>query len=243
MCTVSFVPAKDGFFITSNRDEKSWRKQALPPAVYFHENAHVIYPKDAEAGGTWIAMKQNGDAAVLLNGAFEKHEAAPPYRKSRGVIFLEIVSDAQPVQKFKSLSLEGIEPFTLILFCNGNLQENRWNGTQKFSRKLDNNSPHIWSSATLYDSAVVRKREQWFAEWLNKNPHPSQENILEFHQFGGDGDAGNDLHMNRDGIMLTVSVTGISLQQDKSMMRYLDMKDTTVHEEQLLLQKQLITEE
>ncbi len=243
MCTVTFVPAKDGFFITSNRDEKLWRKQALPPAVYFHENAHVIYPKDAEAGGTWIAMKQNGDAAVLLNGAFEKHEAAPPYRKSRGVIFLEVVSDAQPFKKFKSLSLEGIEPFTLILFSNGNLQENRWNGTQKFSCNLDNNSPHIWSSATLYDAAVVQKREQWFAAWLSKNPHPTQENILAFHQFGGDGDAGNDLHMNRDGIMLTVSVTGISLQAEKSSMRYLDMKDKTVHEQQMPLQKQLITEE
>ena len=241
MCTVTFVPSKDSFLITSNRDEKSWRKQALPPTVYIHNNKIIIYPKDADAGGTWVAVKDNGDAAVLLNGAFEKHISAPPYKKSRGIIFLEIVTDAMPVTRFASISLSCIEPFTLVLFCNDNLYELRWNGTQKFSRQLNKSEAHIWSSATLYDAEVVQKREQWFTEWRIKNLQPTAKDTLLFHRFAGDGDAGNDLHMNRDGIMLTVSVTGISLQNNKAVMQYLDLKDNTVHEEQLTFNRQLYT--
>ena len=62
-------------------------------------------------------------------------------------------------------------------------------------------------------------------EWLNKNPHPTQEAILQFHQFTGDGDIKNDLMMNRDGQMLTVSVTGIELSEYYGKMQYIDLKN------------------
>ncbi|MGL1516781.1 NRDE family protein, partial [Vibrio parahaemolyticus] len=48
------------------------------------------FPKDPDGGGTWIALKENGDVAILLNGAFENHIPAYPYRRSRGLIFLDI---------------------------------------------------------------------------------------------------------------------------------------------------------
>jgi len=84
MCTVSFIPVGGKLFISSNRDEKRSRKIALPPAQYEYNELKFVFPKDADAGGTWIAVKENGDAAVLLNGAFINHIAEPPYRKSRG---------------------------------------------------------------------------------------------------------------------------------------------------------------
>jgi len=239
MCTVTFVPSGNSVLLTSNRDEKSWRKQALPPKAYQHNDTTLIYPKDAEAGGTWIAVKDNGNAAVLLNGAFEKHISEPPYKKSRGMVFLEIVTEADPTGYFNSICLQGIEPFTLILFCSNNLYEVRWNGTQKFSRHLNKNKAYIWSSATLYDAEIVQKREKWFAEWQSGNPAPTAKDVLLFHQFAGDGDAGNDLHMNRDGIMLTVSVTGISLQKNKALVQYLDLKNNMVYEEQINFSRQL----
>jgi hypothetical protein len=31
----------------------------------------ITYPKDADAGGTWIAKHENGNAVVLLNGGFK----------------------------------------------------------------------------------------------------------------------------------------------------------------------------
>ena len=224
MCTVTFIAVRGRYYLTSNRDEKNVRKAALPPQEYVHNDITLIYPKDADANGSWIAMKDNGDAAVLLNGAFKKYEAAPPYRKSRGIVFLDIFSAGSPVTKFTATNLENIEPFTLVLLLEDALYECRWDGNKKYRRQLQNNIPHIWSSATLYDEEVARKREKWFTKWLDKTPLPNQNDIINFHRFGGDGDISNDLKMNRDGIYCTVSITGIELSNGKSNMQYLDLK-------------------
>ena len=233
MCTVTFIPAKDRCYITSNRDEKAGRKQALPPVSYHHGDVSLIYPKDADAGGTWIAMRSNGNAAVLLNGAFVKHIPNPPYNKSRGVIFLEILAGITPVRKFLQIDLLNIEPFTLIIFDDTSLYECRWDGSKKYYKQLNKSSHHIWSSATLYNEAIVNKREQWFAKWLNKNPNPAMQDILHFHQFAGEGDKQNDLRMNRNNNMLTVSVTGIELNDEKATMHYIDLKDNIEYRQQI----------
>jgi hypothetical protein len=70
-------------------------------------------------------------------------------------------------------------------------------------------------------------------QWLNKTPHPSQEDILQFHQFTGDGDINNDLMMNRDGKMLTVSVTGIELDKCSGKMQYKDLMNNRICLQQL----------
>lgn len=227
MCTVSFIPVKDKIFLTSNRDEKQLRKPALLPAFYYGNGSGLLYPKDATAGGSWISLQQNGHAAVLLNGAFTKHVSQPPYRLSRGIVFLDIIGAARPSYAFTRINLHNIEPFTLIIFENNCLYECRWDGQQKYCRQLQNYRPHIWSSATLYTPEVVAKREEWFIKWLDKNPTPTQEDILQFHQFTGDGDVNNDLVMNRDGKMLTVSVTGIELSKNRGNMHYIDLQTNT----------------
>lgn len=235
MCTVTFIPARGNFFITSNRDEKNNRKKAIGPALYKHNGCNLIFPKDAAAGGTWVAMKENGDAAVLLNGAFICHTPQPPYRRSRGLIFLEVFATERPSRTFSKTDLSGIEPFTIILFEKSCLYEFRWDGNERYCRQLPTNRPHIWSSATLYDGLVARKREHWFAVFLNSNPQPTQQDILNFHRFSGDGDSHTDLLMERDGIYSTVSITGILLNEDRGVMKYLDIKDNSNHEIKIAL--------
>lgn len=225
MCTVSFIPVKDKFFLTSNRDEKAGRSQAIAPDVYWQKGHGLLYPKDADAGGSWICLHENGNAAVLLNGAFTKHIAKPPYRHSRGIVFLDIMAEEKPAIKFTNINLAGIEPFTVIILENKSLYEFRWDGNEKHCVQLKNYRPHIWSSATLYNAEVAAKREQWFTKWLNKNPNPTQADILQFHQFTGDGDIQNDLKMNREDKMLTVSVTGIELTPNAGKMKYIDLKN------------------
>src|SRR5690242_14234646 len=107
MCTVSFIPVKDTFIITSNRDEKLTRKKAITPVAYKEGEFYLIYPKDGDAGGTWIVMKENGDCAVLLNGAFLPHRATPAYRRSRGLILLDIISEKNPSQFLQKINLDG----------------------------------------------------------------------------------------------------------------------------------------
>ncbi|MGK4569406.1 NRDE family protein [Flavobacterium sp. 3HN19-14] len=137
MCTVSFVKANDKIIITSNRDEQVLREAAIEPQNYTVNDKKLIYPKDPKAGGTWYAIDGPGNVMVLLNGAAEKHEVKPPYRKSRGLIVLDIISGKSPFESWKQIDLDNIEPFTLILFEKRTfLYRLRWDGLQKENRTI-----------------------------------------------------------------------------------------------------------
>lgn len=234
MCTVSLIPGRESFFLTSNRDEKKIRRQAIPPAIYQCKGARLLYPRDADAGGTWIAINQNGNAAVLLNGAFVKHKPRPPYNRSRGLVLLDIIAAKEPFRFFGLMELENIEPFTVIILEQGCFYECRWDGMEKHLKQLQYNQPYIWSSVTLYAPDTIQKRESWFEEWLRKNAEPSQDPIMGFHRFTGDGDKENDLCMNRSGQMLTVSITSIEIKSGKGIMHYHDLGSGSLYREELL---------
>jgi uncharacterized protein with NRDE domain len=230
MCTVTFIPSHKKIFLTSNRDEKHWRAAAGFPESYPAKTGHIIFPKDGDAGGTWFAIHENGNAVVFLNGGFIKHTPQPPYRRSRGLILLDIVDHESPFQAFQEIDLENIEPFTAVVWEYAKLYECRWTGNEKHQSLLAADIPHIWSSATLYDTEVVIKRRNWFQQWLEEHPHPSQEEILNFHQFTGDGDEHNDLVMNRDGKVFTVSVTSALIGEGKIVLEYVDVRQELTRE-------------
>src|ERR1700674_1797833 len=183
MCTVTFIPFKDKIYLTSNRDEKFWRSPALQPASYAFKTGRIIFPRDIDGGGTWFAIHENGNAVTFLNGGFIRHEPQPPYRRSRGLILLDILDCRSPLKQFMDINLDNIEPFTGIIREEGNLLECRWDGKIKYHKILNSGVPQIWSSATLYDKQVVEKRQQWFKEWIFKNNDPGLPDILHFHEF------------------------------------------------------------
>jgi hypothetical protein len=238
MCTVTFIPSEHTVFLTSNRDEKHRRSPASAPAVYKAASGNILFPKDGDAGGTWIAVHENGNAIVFLNGSFVAHTPKPPYRKSRGLILTDLIDHPEPYNAFLDIDLHNIEPFTAIIWDDNRLFECRWDGSDKHISELDKSRPHIWSSVTLYDPGVISKRNRWFDEWISGTKRPSQEEILRFHQFTGDGDAHNDLKMNR-GQVFTVSVTSLSLSRDHALMRYLDLKNDVSFQQQLVFEKSL----
>lgn len=223
MCTVTFIKTKDKVYITSNRDELVLRPAALPPEIYRYETGRIIFPKDGLAGGTWMAMHENGNAMVLLNGALERHMHSPPYRMSRGLVFLDIFNNLVPVNAFQNLNLDNIEPFTLVIWQQGALWLARWNGSEKTIRPMADDVMHIWSSATLYDVEVRRKREAWFDKWRETVPVINTETIEQFHEFAGEGDEATDLRMNREGILQTVSISNITLSPQGDVFRYKDL--------------------
>ena len=240
MCTVTFIPVKDKIFITSNRDEKRWRSQAIVPAFYAMETGTIVFPKDTDAGGSWFAVHENGNAVILLNGGWVNHIPQPPYRKSRGLVLLDMIDDDNPIGKFLTSNFNNIEPFTAVILCEKELYECRWDGSEKSNRKLQADLPYIWSSVTLYDDAVIAKREKWFVEWLQKNPAPTQHDILSFHQFTGDGDSHNDLLMNRDGIVFTVSITSLESTGRSGVLQYLDCKNQQTHRQEFEFSKAIM---
>lgn len=223
MCTVTFIPRRKGFLVASNRDEHVLRPYALTPAVYPFTGGRIAFPKDGKAGGTWIGAHERGDVMVLLNGAFERHIPQPAYRKSRGLIFLDILQQPDPAQGFDETDLTDIEPFTLVLYTGGRLWDLRWDGVQKYKAQVDERQPHIWSSAMLYEEAVRRHRETWFREWLTgRDPETiTLEDVRDFHTFGGQGASPEEaLVMSRDQILKTVSITIMEQQPDASVHLY-----------------------
>jgi hypothetical protein len=237
MCTVTFIPGRERIFFTSSRDESVFRGLALHPAVYAYKTGDLLFPKDSHAGGSWIALHENGNAVVLLNGAFINHVPNPPYKKSRGLILLELADSASPVEFFQKFNLHDIEPFTAIIWDDERLFESRWDAEHKYLKQLNASLPHIWLSATLYGDDVVGKRKKWFEKWLSKHPFPQMEDILFFHQFTGDGDEQNGLEMNRDGIIFTVSITGMELNHTGGTMHYIDMRQNDIVKKDLQFSK------
>jgi hypothetical protein len=227
MCTLTYIPVSRGFILTSNRDEQIARKAALPPGSYLHNGVEVVYPKDAQAGGTWIAAADNGYTLCLLNGAFQRHMPAPPYRRSRGLVLLDFFRYNNPERFTREYDFEGIEPFTLVMIRKGEKQnavdELRWDGSSTHSRAVDASMPQIWSSATLYDPEVIHAREQWFSNWLEQFPRPDAFRLLAFHHFGGSGDEKNDILMNRENKLRTLSITSISYTEAGCMIMYDDL--------------------
>ncbi len=225
MCTVTYIPHPKGYFLTSSRDEKSTRSKAILPSLYKIDNVSVIFPKDTDAGGTWIVLKENGDSVCLLNGAFENFVNKGNYTISRGKIVLEIVTSDNLLTAFNKINLQKVAPFTLIVINKNHLFECRWDAENKYCKALNNKMTFIWSSATLYDKTTQQKRQNWFNKFILSNKNPSQKDIFYFHTDTGDGDAANDLLMNRDEQYFTVSISSIAVVENELNMHYKDLKN------------------
>jgi len=213
MCTVSFVRVNDAVIITSNRDEHIQRENAAAPDLHQLQNKKVIFPKDARAGGTWFAAADNGVIAVLLNGAFQKHISKPPYRKSRGLILLEIIEADEPLSFFKKLDLDNIEPFTIVLYQPGTLHELRWDGNDKHEKALDINGNYIWSSSTLYTGEVIEHRKNLFDRFIHSSAAITAATIHDFHA-SNNGDDENGFVISRQTGMRTFSITQAVIQNN-----------------------------
>lgn len=237
MCTVTFIPTRENIVITSNRDENHWRPRAMAPSVLEYPGGKILFPRDPHGGGTWFGVHENGHVLVFLNGAFQKHDPRPPYRKSRGMILLELLKQEEPFDAFQDSNLYQIEPFTGILWLENELLEFRWDGEKKFYRRLDPHHPHIWSSVTLYDPAIMAKRKLWFEDWIHSKPQPAWEDVMHFHQFSGDGDEKNDLLMNRENKIYTMSITNAVICDNQIDMNHLDIQDYKLSRQTLPIQK------
>lgn len=223
MCTVSFVQSNGKTIITSNRDEKVLREPALEPKIYRVKNKNVIFPKDQKAGGTWYAVNEEGTVLVLLNGAAEKHQLKATYRKSRGLIVLDIIASNSPILEWKSIDLTGIEPFTLVLFQDNKLFQLRWNETSKETLLLDAAQNYIWSSSTLYSAELRQKRAQWFSTFLETKPEVSFKELFHFHRNTEEQNLEHGLVINRSDVLKTLSITQTVIEKNKVKMYYKDL--------------------
>lgn len=225
MCTVTYLPLEnDSFVLTSSRDVSPTRKPAIYPASLQGQSGKICFPKDGEAGGTWIGTNETGRTVVILNGAFESHKMNPPYRKSRGLVVKDILDAKDFWDCIQNYNLNGVEPFTLLIldwFDLFEFWELVWDGERKYLKQLDTIKPTIYSSSTLYDEKMRQKRQRWFDNWLIDNPNYSQSDILNFHETAGEGNIEESVFMKRSYVE-TVSITSIQRQKEAAKWFYHD---------------------
>ncbi|MGX1024324.1 NRDE family protein [Flavobacterium sp. CS20] len=235
MCTVSYITHNQGFNLTSNRDELVSRP-TKPPKIYEEFNQQLVYPKDELAGGTWIAISNQNITVCLLNGAFKKHKRKPPYARSRGQV-LKQRFDYQTNRDFvDNLNLKNIEPFTLLLIDHKDkidFAELVWDGTQKHYKSIDPSKNHIWASATLYSEDQRQSRKKWFQHFLNQHHNITPNDILNFHTGSYTDDKKNDMLMQRNKMLKTISVSQINVFLDKASFVYKDLEQNKTHHQNL----------
>ncbi len=222
MCTVSYLPGPDGFILTSSRDERTNRPTATITNTISSQGEEVLFPRDPQGQGSWIATSASR-TACLLNGAFVFHQPSPPYRHSRGLIVLAAFDYGTIHQFADEYDFTALEPFTLILLEADELLVLRWDGTRLFRTRHDTGQPRIWSSATLYSPGIVQVRWRWFGQWLGTSSKFSPESIRTFHKTAGTGDPENALLMRRGQEYATVSLTSIVRTADGVEMIYEDL--------------------
>jgi len=118
MCTVSWLPAPDGYTLCFNRDERLTRSPALPPAVRDAAGTPFLAPLDGDHGGTWLAVNVHGLTLGLLNRYQPAPVLAPQPHRSRGLLVLDLIGATdleQAVGRLAGLSLAETAPFTLVL--------------------------------------------------------------------------------------------------------------------------------
>lgn len=221
MCTVTFVPTKYGCILTSNRDETVLRGKALVPTGYEGKNKKLVYPKDPKANGTWIVHDYT-NCAILLNGAEEKHQHTGNYRKSRGLILLDIFDSENPIDSWEKIKLNNIEPFTIVLLFENHLYQLRWNEIEKTKVKLSTTENHIWSSSTLYSKEIREHRQVLFKNHIESSSYTADE-ILDFHQFKDEEDLKNTIVIKRNEHLKTVSITQFTIKNNQINLNYIDL--------------------
>lgn len=180
MCTVSYIPLKNGYILTSNRDENPDRSTMLPQQQQLSNGETIVAPIDASKRGTWIATNTKNKTACLLNGAYIKHQRSLPYKRSRGHYVIEAFMHYTFSKFVMRVDLDKIEPFTLVFIENETLQVLVWDGNKKHYNTLDSNTPQLWSSSTLYTEEEHQKKELFLKNTLNRSS-PDKTQLLNIH--------------------------------------------------------------
>lgn len=224
MCTVTFIQLNEGFILTANRDEVITRKTALKPEYFkVHKNKTLLFTKDKEKGGTWIATDGKDFSICLFNGAYISHEYNPPYRKSRGNIPIDFFSFSGIVEFTTRYDFSNIEPFSLVIVQHSPLKAYLliWDGDNT-NLQLLKNIPQLWASVTLYKPDIKNRKEIAFLNALNEKKN-SLEDIVFLHKNTTINDKQNDFIMKRNDGHQTVSISSIENKNGKARFYYEDL--------------------
>jgi hypothetical protein len=221
MCTVSVVPAGNGFRVVCNRDEQLVRPAALPPTVRRIGVRTALWPLDPVSGGTWIGVNDAGIAMFVLNRTVAPGVAGRSGASSRGTLVPELLRHRRledVMRAAANLPLERFEPFTLVAVSRTTaVWMTRRVGDPTF-QSAPVSQPLLFTSSSLGDDLVTPPRRQLFARLVERSATPLGGQLA-FHRHTWPARPNISVQMSR-GDAATVSRTLVDVTSDRIDMRY-----------------------
>src|SRR6185312_1610777 len=149
MCTISFLPARSGFLLAMNRDEKKTRVRAHAPRRHWAGTRQALFPSEPD-GGTWIGVNDAGLTLALINW-YAKPQRDRALCVGRGIIIPHLLAAdgmADIGAMLADLPLGRINPFRLIAASGHEnlLREWCWDGKELSCGKFRWGRRHWFSS-------------------------------------------------------------------------------------------------
>jgi hypothetical protein len=207
MCTVSWLHSDNKYILISNRDEKTTRSEAIPPAIRVSSGVRFLSPLDAAFGGTWIALNERGLSLALLNGVGSRGGTV-----SRGHVITSIahagcLTEAESL--IRAITLERFAPFILLTLSGAGAAIFRWTGKALLS-EFECPARGLLTSSSFDDDGVRAARERVFERASFPEP---------FHRSHAGGKNARSVCMHRPDAK-TVSLTRIDVGLAGSFMSY-----------------------
>ncbi len=220
MCTVTWLrgslPDGDDYLLFSNRDESRTRLRAEPPQVETIAGVQVLAPRDADAGGTWIAANELGTTVCLLNRQGVRPQKPPI---SRGFLvrnLADAVNVADVTERLDALDLGSYRPFTLIAIDPHSETLFWWEDGETLKRDTAPQAPLASSSHQRWPEVISARRKLW----QEINPH-NEADLLQFHHNHQPTRGVLSPCMHRT-LAKTVSLTCVRVAADQVEMTYTD---------------------
>jgi uncharacterized protein with NRDE domain len=235
MCTLTILPYNNKIFVGFNRDELRTRKTAIPPSFYVYNNIKMIYPKDANFGGTWIGANELGFLFFLLNynqkNLYKNYFFNKAYKnkKSRGLIIPELLkleSEEQIHEYIQNFDYWNYSPFRLIFFNVNNLKVLQFIYSGRGKKTRCYSIPFFQASSGLGDQKIYPLRKKLFNTLLQNQPSIKKQ--IRFHHYRNKKNPLENIFVNRK-LARTVSQTFILIENQQIMVHYLDHLNKKKH--------------
>ena len=221
MCTVSFLPKSQGFYLAMNRDEKRNRFAALPPQVVELEGHRTIFPREP-TGGTWISANDAGVCLALINW-YRIQRKPNSGTLSRGLVVRELAGESSTdkiATSVKRLPLRKLRPFRLIAIVpgEGRVIEWRWN-LQRLTRCDHRWQRQHWFSSGFDEPRAEVERAKTCASASGKGADHPLKRLRDLHRSHAPKRGPFSICMHRADAV-TVSYTEVSVTKNSASLRY-----------------------
>ena len=219
MCTLTFIAIDHGGVrLVHSRDEQRSRSDGLPPTEWTSGGYRLVSPRDPDAGGTWVAGRDDGVILAVMN----RNPEPPPALdrsslRSRGLL-IESLAARPPAELPDALgSIEAsrfapFRAFAAIPAANGDAPQiwaAEWDRSAPSPDAVPvvtrHTPPVCWASSGLGDS-IVADRVPLFDETVAASPTPDEQDAYHRHAWEGRGAA--SVWMSRADAR-TVSITTV----------------------------------